>query len=232
MISKSLQVVSLVDYLGMTDKLNTGNMNMKHNKIANKLLLIVLLYVPINVYAVTLNVVGGELLGATNVSVGGSLYDVSFVDGTCVDIFNGCDSSSDFTFNLQSQALAASQALLDQVFIDGVDGDFNSDATLTAGIEYAFDPAGTEAWAYIYTNYEVGGSILRGAYAYFDNFLIYDSTNIYQTTPTNDNSTIANQTWAVWSNASSPSAVPVPAAVWLFGSGLIGLIGVARRKNA
>lgn len=28
------------------------------------------------------------------------------------------------------------------------------------------------------------------------------------------------------------SAVPVPAAVWLFGSGLIGLIGIARRKKA
>ena len=27
-------------------------------------------------------------------------------------------------------------------------------------------------------------------------------------------------------------AVPVPAAVWLFGSGLIGLVGVARRKKA
>ena len=28
------------------------------------------------------------------------------------------------------------------------------------------------------------------------------------------------------------SAVPVPAAVWLFGSGLFGLVGVARRKNS
>jgi len=27
------------------------------------------------------------------------------------------------------------------------------------------------------------------------------------------------------------SSVPVPAAVWLFGSGLLGLIGVARRKQ-
>ncbi|MCK4704384.1 MAG: VPLPA-CTERM sorting domain-containing protein, partial [Gammaproteobacteria bacterium] len=26
-------------------------------------------------------------------------------------------------------------------------------------------------------------------------------------------------------------AVPVPAAIWLFGSGLIGLVGFARRKN-
>ena len=30
----------------------------------------------------------------------------------------------------------------------------------------------------------------------------------------------------------SGSAVPVPAAIWLFGSGLIGLIGIARRKQA
>jgi hypothetical protein len=28
------------------------------------------------------------------------------------------------------------------------------------------------------------------------------------------------------------AAVPVPAAVWLFGSGLLGMIGVARRKKA
>ena len=29
----------------------------------------------------------------------------------------------------------------------------------------------------------------------------------------------------------APAAVPVPAAVWLFGSGLLGLVGVARRKK-
>ena len=27
------------------------------------------------------------------------------------------------------------------------------------------------------------------------------------------------------------SAVPVPAAVWLFGSGLLGLVGISRRKK-
>jgi probable HAF family extracellular repeat protein len=30
----------------------------------------------------------------------------------------------------------------------------------------------------------------------------------------------------------TPTSVPVPAAVWLFGSGLLGLIGIARRKAA
>lgn len=31
--------------------------------------------------------------------------------------------------------------------------------------------------------------------------------------------------------AYSPAAVPVPAALWLFGSGLLGLLGIARRKK-
>jgi len=35
--------------------------------------------------------------------------------------------------------------------------------------------------------------------------------------------------WAVRSG--DVSAVPVPAAVWLFGSGLLGLLGLARRKH-
>lgn len=37
---------------------------------------------------------------------------------------------------------------------------------------------------------------------------------------------------AVGAITSAPPAVPVPAAVWLFGSGLIGLTGIARRKKA
>jgi hypothetical protein len=37
----------------------------------------------------------------------------------------------------------------------------------------------------------------------------------------------ANLTWS-----SSSTVVPVPPAVWLFGSGLIGLVGIARRKNS
>jgi hypothetical protein len=37
--------------------------------------------------------------------------------------------------------------------------------------------------------------------------------------------------WAVQSGDVGTSAVPLPAAVWLFGSGLLGLIGVAKRKR-
>ena len=36
----------------------------------------------------------------------------------------------------------------------------------------------------------------------------------------------------VWFDNVSVSAVPIPAAAWLFGSGLLGMIGMARRKKA
>ena len=39
-----------------------------------------------------------------------------------------------------------------------------------------------------------------------------------------------NYKWAVFEG--NVSAVPIPAAVWLFGSGLLGLIGITRRKKA
>jgi len=72
----------------------------------------------------------GQLLGASSVDAGGTLYNVEFLDGTCIDLYSGCDEVSDFTFQSFGAAQLASQALLDQVFIDGVDGLFDSDPTL------------------------------------------------------------------------------------------------------
>lgn len=83
--------------------------------------------------AATLNVSGGQLLGASDVLVDGDLYDVEFLDGTCIDLFTGCDEASDFTFQAEAAALLASQALLDQVFINGTYG-FDSFPYLTNGI--------------------------------------------------------------------------------------------------
>ena len=71
-------------------------------------------------------------MGASGVDVGGTLYNVEFLDGTCVDLYNGCDEASDFTFTTQAEARQANQALLDQVFLYGVLGDFDSNSGLTA----------------------------------------------------------------------------------------------------
>ncbi|MET1413074.1 VPLPA-CTERM sorting domain-containing protein [Roseibium sp. HPY-6] len=84
---------------------------------------------------VQLNVAGGQLLGARNVDVNGTLYDVEFVDGTCVALFNGCTSASDFDFSTRTLAVAAATSLMNTVFLDGPLGDFDSDPALTAGIE-------------------------------------------------------------------------------------------------
>ena len=67
--------------------------------------------------AATPDVVDGQLVGAFDVSVGGTLYDVTFQDGTCVDLFDGCDEVSDFAFPTSSAANSASFALLAQVLL-------------------------------------------------------------------------------------------------------------------
>ena len=93
--------------------------------------------------AATLNVVGGILHGASGVLVDGSLYDVQFLDGTCIDLYAGCVDASGFTFQTPEAALLASQALLDQVFLDGPAGNFESSPALTNGC--SVDPLGGPA---------------------------------------------------------------------------------------
>lgn len=51
----------------------------------------------------------------------------------------------------------------------------------------------------------------------------------------NDDKTNMYSAWAVHAGdvgVAIPSAVPVPAAAWLFGSGLLGLIGISRQKSS
>jgi len=118
------------------------------------ILAVVLVLVASSAQAATLNVVGGQLLGASDVLVDGSLYNVEFLDGTCIDLYSGCDDVSDFTFQTQAAALLAAQALLDQVFLDGADL-FDTNPELTfgcvdtglceAGTPYVFDVFGDVA---------------------------------------------------------------------------------------
>lgn len=49
--------------------------------------------------------------------------------------------------------------------------------------------------------------------------------------PVNDSSGLGGLSYELHLEGTIASAVPVPAAVWLFGSGLIGLFGFSRRRN-
>jgi hypothetical protein len=55
---------------------------------------------------------GTTLTGVEGLLVGGSLYDVEFVDGTCVNIFTDCDAPDDFDFTTSPTAQAAVEALI------------------------------------------------------------------------------------------------------------------------
>ena len=77
-----------------------------------------------SVYSATLAIENGQLVGADGITFDGYTGSVRFVDGTCRDLFNGCDEPSDIVFesltstNTEARdfALAANFALLEQVF--------------------------------------------------------------------------------------------------------------------
>lgn len=149
----------------------------------------------------TLIVSGGQLLGATGVDVGGSLFDVAFVDGTCIALFGGCDDDSDFVFQSSTEAEVAAQALLEQVFLDVVDGAFDTEPELTAGCSGTFAcSAQTPYMAFLSTE--------PGAWsASATNFAPPNSDSVSSggTTFGNQDLTGAtNNVWAVWTATAVP----------------------------
>ena len=80
--------------------------------------------------AATLTIDSNEkLTGATDVDVLGILYSVEFVNGSCAQVYSGCDETSDFAFTTMDQGKAASQAILD-LFV----GDYDTEPQLTRGV--------------------------------------------------------------------------------------------------
>ena len=172
--------------------------------------------------AATLNVVGGQLTGATGVVVAGfGVFDVDFVVTTCFALFDDCNTISDFDFDTEAGAEAAGLALLDQVFIDSSAGNFDSDLTLTDGcagvdpisacaiwIPFAFDEGGFAVARVVSNNNSIvfdgvgGGSRDINFTGFGDPFAKFT-----QVTP-----------------------IPLPAALPLFLTGLAGL-GLMRRRH-
>lgn len=180
---------------------------------------------PLTSQAATLQIDGltGQLLGADGVDVGGALYDVDFLEGTCVALFSGCDASEDFTFSTEVTALAAANALQAQVFLDGPAGMFDSTASLTNGCEDAscsvftpFSPVSSiQVQVAVFEN--IPGPADGGAFT--QNFInILDTTGF---------SSVVYASWAI----SEATVVPLPATGLLFLSGLAGLFFVKRRQT-
>lgn len=176
-------------------------------------------------YSATLDIQNGFLYGADDVIVKEVKYNVSFLDQKVVSI----GTASQFTFQTPQEAIAASQALLDQVFI----GQFDIVPSLTNGIE----PIDEDDFANIFTPYGVYDGVQSALTNIWGakNAILDTEDQVHfggGTIQADDSLAFApTGVWAVW-QVQAPSPVPLPAAVWIFGSGLIGLAGLKKRRNA
>ena len=128
-------------------------------------------------------------------------------------------------------------SLPDFSFSDGVRSISNENTEFTVDqFTINTDASGNiEAWWIRFIN-----SPLTNALGTYQSITGQDSTRITQTLNDCTNNpycggsvnTDASGTTGAWMESVTPAAVPVPAAVWLFGSGLFGLLGMARRKKA
>lgn len=185
--------------------------------------------------AAILDVRNGELFGASGVDVNGVLYNVAFLDGTAIELYDGADENSDFPFtnlsdlNDSSLIVAASQALLDQVLIDSPLGAFDSAPNLINGCRapgacYIYTPlwvapSGAMGVVSVYNKNTVGGDDIGAG----------SGSNTFDTGWWLESESTADYDRAVYAVWSKTSSVPVPAAFWLLGSGFLSLVGIGMR---
>jgi len=175
--------------------------------------------------AATIVVSSGDLIGFNDITVGTDTYNVRFVEGSFISVF-GDSTGLDFTTSIGARD--ASRALMDAFHAFPT---YDDDVSLTFGLTntsgeiftpWSFNPDGqTSVTSRNFRN--IDGNLLNADY-------VTNNVGMIATYDTGGaNNFSGARVWADWSNVST---VPVPAAVWLFGSGLIGLVGFARRKSA
>ena len=172
----------------------------------------------------------GELVGATGVEVLGTPYNVEFVDGTCQVVFAGCNDLSDFTFTEHTSAIAASQALLDQVLLNTGAGDFDIAAVLTSGCELNSETAECAVLTPygLYTDPSIGVFVEAVNWPIFlDTITDHRFLSI-----TTDLTLTPDRVFARWSpDPSIPQPIPEPSSLLLIGTGTVALMHRMRRHR-
>ncbi|MGB1191360.1 MAG: hypothetical protein ACPG3T_00400 [Pseudomonadales bacterium] len=97
------------------------------------ILLITFFYTNATLGAVVHHIQYDQLVGATGIEIDNALYSVQFIDGSCIQLFNNCDETTDFFFSDIATAHRANLALLEQVLLDLPSGLFDNRPDLTNG---------------------------------------------------------------------------------------------------
>lgn len=159
----------------------------------------------------------GQLTGALGVEVMGELYDVEFVDGTCAQVFDGCEDESVFTLvGDWADFIPFSEAIRDQILLDVALGSFDTNPSLVRGCEGAED-------CVFKTPTEITdiGRIRGTSYRNDDQPANTVGYGLFNSGPGVD-TTNSDSVWARWTVSAAP--VPVPGALWLFASALVFVI--------
>jgi hypothetical protein len=184
--------------------------------------LLALLFAPVIQASAILNVdSSGILTGAQNVQVGSKFYNVEFRDGTCVGLIPACDyfkTAVLFTINNLTEATAAGQALVDQVFLNTGLGNFDTNPALTRGCTWA-------TYCNIFSPFELGSGLVNAIWTINaiddanDGLAPYGIT----TSKFEDSANHTDSTWAIWSVAPG-ATVPEPKSIMLL---VLGLLAIA-----
>nr|WP_321398931.1 PEP-CTERM sorting domain-containing protein [uncultured Desulfobacter sp.] len=194
-------------------------------------------------YSTTLWIEEGQLMGAYDLEVNGEYFDVEFVDDSAYNIFfNTLTSKYEFLFTTSELASAASQALLDYVFIDiPAGGLYDTYPSLTNGIDNTPIYACFAITPYQYSTFDINGYIISEEISYRvavnsqneSQDTIVDGLSFWPLglTPQVDLTGNASTVYAIWSESTHHQPpVPAPTTILLLGSGLLTLVGLNRKK--
>lgn len=161
----------------------------------------------------------GKLAGALGVTIGANTYNVAFVDGLCAAVYSGCDEASDFLFQTQADANAASQAIIAQVLETAAGALFDAQPDMTVGCS-------DQNYCWLVTHFWQANSGPRNM-----NVLNQVASNSLGGPYFDPDASIrADLTYAVWTRADN--TVPTPGTLALAGLGLGLAAFMSRRRTA
>lgn len=179
--------------------------------------------------AAVLNVAdNGRLDGASGVDVGGVRYDVQFVEGSCIDVFSGCDATADFAFLDPDTAYLAASALLEQVFVD--DSGLGLYDSLLAGLMRGCSFTLNRACSALTPYQSIPGGV-RFHGTRNEPSVTLDAVDRFGIRIIERDTTLDDeQVWARWS-LSPATAVHEPSTAALIAAAVLGLASIRRRSR-